>query len=258
VQQVLNETDGSLKEFWKGEGADSGVAALQPLQDVNYRYSSDMSFGRDSMNGQIFAFNSTRDSLKEMPAERPEPNAWDKTKSFFGFDSAVDEADDWDEANRHNIEEYDGYRRVQQANLEGMTKEYQPFDAKNPDGDSGTSKSDSGDSIKKHSTGTDYLRDPGLGTGGGNGYGGPGSGDGGAPTGVGTPGVPGGSGPDSGGSGSGSVPKPGDSTTSSAGYTTPGNSGSGSGAGTSAHPAMPGSGSGSHHNSPGGAHAGAP
>jgi|SRR5699024_2438068 len=73
IEEELDGTTSTLKEFWKGEGAESGIAALEPLQQVHHGYSSDMRFGRDSMSGQIMTFNNTRDSLKQMPAERPEP-----------------------------------------------------------------------------------------------------------------------------------------------------------------------------------------
>lgn len=127
LADALAQVQQKTASVWKGKGADSGVDALTPLVEGSRQASEGMYAARWSMWNQMESFHHTRAHLRPMSSTRPECDGLFDTLSI-GASDAEEDAAKWDDDNRHNIQQYAGYKSGTQPNRDQLKKDYKPID----------------------------------------------------------------------------------------------------------------------------------
>ncbi|RZQ65398.1 hypothetical protein [Amycolatopsis suaedae] len=128
VATALGEGQRALSEFWKGGGAQSASAGLNPLVQANHTAAQNMQQARQSMFEQNQVFHERRGSLSAISSERPDDSGLDDMISIGASDDEVAAAQ-WDTDNRNNMAQYEAYFNATEANRPKLAPDYGPVAA---------------------------------------------------------------------------------------------------------------------------------
>jgi hypothetical protein len=114
-----------MESAWQGDAAGAAQRGAGPLAVEHGVAAPDMNIAQDTLQSQVSAFDTAKNSVVKVPDQPKEPSFWDNLTSFGGAgDSYEQKLNQYNAANQHNVTVMSTYESVTGQNTSAMPTSY--------------------------------------------------------------------------------------------------------------------------------------